>query len=292
MNGNRISNSRLPEFIIIGAPKAGSTTLYKYLCRHPDIYMCTPKEPHFFSHPDVWERGLQWYQMLFADASTNQLCGEASTTYARWPQFGDVASKIAQIVPKAKLIYIMRHPIDRAYSHYGHHMRSGVTMTFEEALEKESAYVNISLYMNQIKQYLNYFKKSSIHFVIFEELKASPEQTLNDLQKFLGLEIHNLVEKGMITANKGGAEHYLWFEMIRVIETRQLLVKVKKIIPSDVRKKLFTLFKLSPIGRRMQNSYYLPPMKPETRDRLLNLFHKPNEELAYFLERNLSLWSC
>ena len=78
---------RLPDFFIIGSAKSGTTTLYRYLCRHPNIFMSTPKEMSFFSKDKEYERGVEWYASLFADASENQLCGEASTTYTRWPLY-------------------------------------------------------------------------------------------------------------------------------------------------------------------------------------------------------------
>ena len=135
--------------------------------------MCTPKEPHFFSHPDVYSRGLSWYKNLFADAKSDQICGEASTTYSRWPQFADVAYRLAQVVPKAKLIYIIRNPVDRSYSHYGHHMRAGVTMTFEEALKRDKVYVNVSLYMMQIQQWLRFFKQEDFYFLLLDDLRLN-----------------------------------------------------------------------------------------------------------------------
>src|SRR5690242_14831106 len=82
---------RLPDFVVIGGMKCGSTTLFEYLCRHPDVFMCTPKEPGYFSREKVMARGEAWYRSLFADAKPTQLCGEASTCYTRWPHFGDVA---------------------------------------------------------------------------------------------------------------------------------------------------------------------------------------------------------
>jgi CRISPR-associated endonuclease Cas1 subtype I-B len=87
------------------------------------------------STDEVYQRGETWYRSLFRHAGTDQLCGESSTCYSRWPHFGDVAGRIARDLPNVKLIYIMRHPVDRAYSHYAHNMQWGVTMSFEEALE-------------------------------------------------------------------------------------------------------------------------------------------------------------
>ena len=288
---DQTSDGRLPQFVVVGAAKAVSTTLHHYLCKHPNIFMCTPKEPHFFSHPDVYSQGLPWYKNLFAGAKRDQICGEASTTYTRWPQFGDVASRLAQVVPKVKLIYILRNPVYRAYSHYGHDMRPGVTMSFEEALQRYPVYVNVSLYMSQIHRYLRFFKRDAFHFLLLEDLQEAPVQVLQGVQSFLGLDIQNLVGKDAeLRANVGGAGHYLWFEMMSVIEAHPILLNVKRLIPESIRKLMFSGLKRSPIGQRVMDSYQLPPMKKETRQRLLDVFQKPNEELASFLSRDLSIW--
>jgi Sulfotransferase domain len=285
------SHGRLPQFIIIGSPKAGSTTLYNYFSRHKKIFMCTPKEPNYFSHQNVYSRGLEWYKKLFTEAKSDHICGEASTTYSRWPEFGDVPDRIARVVPEAKMIYIMRNPIDRAYSHYGHHMRRGVTMTFEEALERNPVYVNVSLYMMQIKQYLRFFKPEAFKFLLLDDLIEFPNESLQEVQNFLGLIVQNLLHDGKVHANRGGSEHFLWFEIMRAISAHPPLLKVKDSIPTIVRKVMFSVLKRSPIGRGIMNSYQLPLMKNETRHRLLDMFLKPNEELAAFLGIDLSMWS-
>ena len=101
-----------------------------------------PGIPGFFSKETVYKKGLGWYQNLFSGAAGDQLCREASTTYLRWAHTLDSSRLVADTVPDAKFIYMMRHPVDRAFSHYGHHMREGIMMTFEEALEKDIIYVD------------------------------------------------------------------------------------------------------------------------------------------------------
>ena len=115
-------SGRLPDFMLIGAMKSGTTTLHAYLSRHPGLFLCTPKEPGFFSRDERYARGLDWYRELFTDAQPEQLCGEASTCYSRWPHFENAAPRIAADVPGAKLLYITRDPVERAYSHYRHLM--------------------------------------------------------------------------------------------------------------------------------------------------------------------------
>ena len=138
-------NSKIPDFIIIGAAKSGTTSLYKYLCRHPQIFMCTPKEPDFFSIDANYFKGIDWYYSLFNEASPTQVCGEASTTYSRWHQHPKAAERIYQSLGQVKLIYIMRHPVDRAYSFYVHRFKGSlhkpelaVSNTFEETISNKA----------------------------------------------------------------------------------------------------------------------------------------------------------
>ena len=133
-------SGRNPDFLVIGAMKAGSTTLHTYLSRHPDLYLHERKEPGFFSREERYARGIEWYRALFADARPDQLCAESSTCYTRWPHFADVAPRIRQHVPEVRFVYIMRDPVARAYSHYAHMMgerrSEGLpVLSFGEALE-------------------------------------------------------------------------------------------------------------------------------------------------------------
>ena len=109
--------NRLPNFFIIGAAKSGTSSLFEYLCRHPEIYIPKIKETEYFSKPSVYNKGEEWYKKLFDEAKKDQLCGDASTTYSRWPHTLDAPKLIAKSVPAANFIYNMRHPVERAYSH-------------------------------------------------------------------------------------------------------------------------------------------------------------------------------
>jgi hypothetical protein len=106
----------LPEFMIIGAAKAGTTALNEYLSQHPQIFMCPLKEPQFFSTDVIYERGLAWYEGLFADAKSGQICGEASTSYTFFPSTPLTPQRIHQAIPNVKLIYLIREPVSRIQS--------------------------------------------------------------------------------------------------------------------------------------------------------------------------------
>ncbi len=158
----------LPDFIIIGAAKSGTSTLFEYLNNHEEIFIPSRKELEFFCKDENFDKGLSWYKSQFANVKNNQICGDASTTYSRWPNKPNVPERIYKNLREIKFIYIMRHPVARAYSHYVHHMRTGVTMTFEEALSKDDIYINCSKYWMQIERYLKFFDLKSFLFLTIE----------------------------------------------------------------------------------------------------------------------------
>jgi len=188
---------RLPNFIIIGASKAGTTTLYKYLCLHPQVYMCTPKEPEFFASENDknYTKGIDWYASLFSKAELHQVCGEASGRYTHYPHFPEASERIAQILPRVKLIYIMRHPVERAYSHYAQHIKYNqnikhqfeVKETFEENIARDSYVLDASNYMQQIEQYLKFYSKEQFLFLLMEDLIEQPADTLRQICSFIGV---------------------------------------------------------------------------------------------------------
>lgn len=291
-----LESGRLPDFIIIGAPKCGTTTLYSYLCRHARIFMSAVKEPEFFALDDVYARGETWYRSLFAGAQHDQICGEASTSYTKWPFYSGVPARIAAMTPNIKLIYLMRHPVERAYSWYAHVMRGGVTMTFEQAIENDSTFIYPSLYIRQIEQHLAVFAKEQFLFLTLDELKASPGETLAKTQHFLGIPEQDLTSRGAILANKGGgypvARRQLNHGIEQIRSRFPWLLRLTHIIPKHWRSRAYHMVLHSRIGRRFEEEQLrrLSPLTPETRRRLLDIFEKPTRELETFLGRKLPGW--
>ncbi len=191
--------NRLPDFFIIGAMKSGSTSLWHHLAGHPDLYLCTPKEPQYFSGRKGWSKGAAWYHSLFESASPGALCGEASTCYSRYPHYGDVAQRIADANPSARFVYILRDPADRVYSHYLHEcqqrsLAGQPVLTFRESWRSDPEYLDASRYHDQILRYLRYFDREQLFLCSMEDLVTSPGTLVRQIVDFLGRDPSRLPE--------------------------------------------------------------------------------------------------
>jgi Sulfotransferase domain len=165
----------LPNLIVIGAAKCGTTSLHEYLDEHPEISMSREKELHFFVDRKNWGRGLDWYESHF-DASA-PVRGESSPGYSAHPLYEGVAERMAATIPDAKLVYLVRDPVERIVSHYTHRTVNWPEMgTIEEALADPHVrewLVTPSRYWLQLEQYLEHFPTEQILVVDRDELRAS-----------------------------------------------------------------------------------------------------------------------
>lgn len=264
--------------------------MFHCLMEHPCLFMPTLKEPEYFSDDTVYVRGLDWYENLFAEKGDDQICGEASTTYSRWPHTPDVPSRIKRDLGEAKLLYILRHPIDRAYSHYCHHMRYEVSMTFEEALVASNIYVDCSLYARQIERYLRHFSMDSLHIELFEDYRTDPRAFLRRVQKFLGVEELDL-ERGRGTHANERHQEYVRRRTTGWIRSIPGGNRLADWIPSRVKETWHRAVRYSPIGRHLVKQHNIPKLLPETRSMLIEKFKAPNSELAEMIGRDLTHWS-
>lgn len=209
----------MPDFIIIGAQKGGTSSLYAYLSQHPCVQAATVKEVHFFD--ENFGRGLNWYRHFFpslaqkfADVTTEKkprlLTGEASPYYIFHPL---AARRIAAILPRVKLVALLRNPVDRAYSHYQHEVRAGdePLSSFVEAIAREEerlqgekekiladeqynsfnyrhySYLARGLYADQLENWFEFFPAKQILIIASEEFYANPVRIYQKTLDFLSL---------------------------------------------------------------------------------------------------------
>lgn len=179
---------RLPNFFIIGAMKAATSTLHDQLAAQPGLLLSEPKELYFFSDDDVWDNGLDWYTRHFAAAAATDLCGESSTHYAKLPTYPNTIERIAANVSDPKFIYVMRQPIDRLLSQYQHMMlEREISMSFDEALQGGvPELVEYSRYAMQIRPFLDRFGPDSVLPVFFDHMLTHSQTELERVCSFLG----------------------------------------------------------------------------------------------------------
>jgi len=167
--------------------KCGTSTLHEQLARRSGFHMSRPKEPNYFSDEAEFARGVDWYASLFAGAADGQLCGESSTHYTKLPTYPRAAERMHALLPKAKLVYVMRDPVERVVSQYLHEWSTRETEgSLEESLAKHERFVAYSCYARQLAPYLERFGAANVLPVFFERMVAYPNDELARVCRFLG----------------------------------------------------------------------------------------------------------
>jgi hypothetical protein len=278
-----------PDFIIVGAPKAGTTSLYHYLNANLSVFMTEPKEVNFFSYVQLEKQNLFYsdfkvktdaaYKALFSKGDKNQVKGEASVSYLFYP---DVAKSIYEYNPECKIIMVLRDPIERGYSHYLMDLKLGlVDLPYEDIVFKRGdhknmglyyqQYVELGLYAKQVKRYLDVFPR--------EQLKADTPSVVSDLFGFLGLQKSNYTDTG-ISHNQ--------FSMPRnkVIAWVYSRVRLRKLLSSVFPYKARTFINtyLFKKGRK-------PAMATNIRSRLVKIYREDMLFLNELIEQDVSSWS-
>lgn len=174
----------LPNLIIIGAMKCGTTSLHSYLNQHPEIQMSRQKELDFFVDRYNWDLGLDWYQSQFKGNA--KIYGESSPNYSNYPSMPNVARRMYDLVPQTKIIYLVRDPIARMISHYIHKYSARIeNLPIQKALIEHQAYLSRSLYYFQLEQFLAYYPPSQILVIAAEDLYEQTALTLRRVYEFL-----------------------------------------------------------------------------------------------------------
>jgi hypothetical protein len=198
----------LPNFIVIGAAKAGTTALYWYLAEHPQVFMSPVKETNYFAYnldesgqllygdPNIHRfpiRTLSEYEDLFADAGDAQAVGEASPLYLESPE---AAARIARLIPEARIICGIRQPVDRAYSDYQMYLRNRSrwlepTRDFSATAlwaRPDSHWMQLGRYYAQLARYYEVFPRHQIHVFLFDDMKRDALRTTQEIYRFVGVD--------------------------------------------------------------------------------------------------------
>jgi len=292
----------MPNFFIVGAQKAGTTSLYHYLEQHPEVYMSSRKEPHFFDGMQSryrWARGRmppvtdpEDYRALFRGVNNEKAVGEASTSYI----YSSLAPvQIEKSLPNARIIAILRNPADRAYSNFLHCVRSGrePLTSFAEALRAEEArkrdnwaplwyYKEKGFYYPQVKRYLDVFDHDQVKIYLYDDLRAKPLDVLRDMFGFLGVD-ETFVPDLTVEHNTAGLPR-----------NKRLYVMVQRLGVWNPALKVDALERFLPAGsiRRIKSRFFAapPPFPAEVRQQLLDAYREDIQELEDLIQRDLSHW--
>lgn len=293
----------LPNFLVIGAAKAGTSSIYSYLKQHPQVYMSEIKEPKFFSlegeqldfaGPSQYINrtsinNLDSYQELFEGVRDEIAIGEASPLYL---YSAKAAERIKHYIPEAKLIVILRHPAERAFSSFAHLVREGFeTLTFEAGLEAESQriadkwaplwyYQDKGFYAKQLKPYFELFDRQQIKVYLYEELQQNTIGLVQDIYQFLGVTPDFVPD--LTRRNVSGIPKSRFFHSL-LTQDNSLKTLIKMGLPKNIRKKLYQDLKAKNLGDK-------PIMSAETRNRLTELYRQDILELQTSINRDLSSW--
>ncbi|MEL7075410.1 MAG: sulfotransferase [Cyanobacteria bacterium J06631_6] len=294
---------KLPNFLIIGAAKAGTSSLYYYLKQHPDIYMSPIKETNFlalegdelcYAGPDQGINKtsitkLEDYQNLFKNVSTESAVGEASPIYLD----SQKAIKNAQkYLPGVKLIAILRNPITRAFSSYSHLMRENLeTNPFRAALDQEEERINLKwshlyyykqkgFYYQYLQRYFQEFDRNNIKVYLFEDLNHHTLDVVQDIFKYLDVDssfIPNLTRKNV----SGIPQNRFIYNLF----TKKNILKsnLKPLFPHKIRRNLYDLVTRKTLKPK-------PEMDLATKEYLLDLYREDILNLQDLLNRDLSHW--
>jgi hypothetical protein len=188
-NARERSAGRLPDFVVIGTAKSGSTTLFRWLGQHPEIGLPRMKEPNFFSHDHVWRRGAAWYRRQFLDVAPELRTGEASVSCTD-PMLTEAASeRLARIIPAARLVCVVRHPVERLRSHYRHQVQRGREhRPFLDAVAGNgSDYVERSRYATCLRPWVERFGTDQLLVIRLEDLVGDDGSTWRRLLSHLAV---------------------------------------------------------------------------------------------------------
>jgi len=284
--------NRWPNFFIVGVAKAGTTSLYEYLKDIPGIYMSPVKEPGYFSYitrsfkpsNTRWIQNTDEYLKLFDGVKEEKILGEASPGYLSFPK---VAKEIHNKVPYAKILISLRDPVERIFSGYLMHYRLGnFQLSFHDQIEKvmnekeetiwKPRWLNVSLYFEDVKRYLDIFGPKQVKIIIFEEWIKNPKDTINEILQFL--EVNQVVTSfeeetyNPFVVSRSSAAKYIF-------KNRKITDFAKKHIPSSARR----IFKYRILTKKQEK----PQMTAQDRKILIDFYKDDVRKLENLIGRKL-----
>jgi len=227
-----------PDFIIMGAMKSATSTLHKQLAMQPGIFMSTPKEPNYFSDDVEFARGVQWYASLFEGALAGDICGESSTHYTKLPDYPLTVERMANYLDAPKLIYVMRHPVDRLISHYIHQWTENeFKCDINQAIDEYEELTAYSCYARQLEPYFKQYGQESVLPVFSEAIRLNPQDQLQRVADFIGINRpvtwENIASQNVSSERIRAFKGYGW-----LVESGLMTFLRRALVPQCVRDKI------------------------------------------------------
>jgi hypothetical protein len=281
-----MNKGRLPNFLIIGAMKSGSTTLHGHLRRHPDVFLTAYKEPEFFVAEKNWSRGVEWYQRLFAEAGSALAVGESSTSYTKYTEFPGVPERIASLIPDVRLVYILREPVDRMVSMYHHQVLTGrESRPIDDALLTDPLYLGPSLYAANMRRYMGWFPRDQLHVMFTDDLAQDPGESVRRVSRFLGVDDGPTVEPSqevLLRTSDRRADRRLKARLRGVAPLEIAFQRAPEPIKASLRR----------LTTREPSALAAAAILPETRQRLREKLADDLADLRTMLDSGLPAWGA
>ena len=292
----------LPTFIGIGAPKAGTTWLFRCLQDHPAVFVAAVKETNFFDYGTIENRWAE-YQAHFAQGVGCVAAGEISTRYLA---SDNAPERIKTYIPNVRLFVSLRNPVEQVYSHYWHLLRQNfhqwdhknMPRSFEEALERyPDKLLQPALYGKHLQRWLRYFDPSQLHTVFYDDLLAEPQEILSTLYAFLGVDGGFLppsikqqgtgVRRGVSPRPVLGRIHAILYDQLN----RKFYHPCKQLIGTQAAARIKTMLRVRELMECLFLETGYPQMRPETRASLCDYFAADVGNLSRLTGRDLSCWT-
>jgi hypothetical protein len=231
----------LPDFLVIGAMKCGTTTLQAQLAVQGGVFMSSPKEPNYFSDDEVFAQGRDWYEGLFAAAPAGALKGEASTHYTKLPTYPETLQRMTTLLREPKFVYMIRNPVARAISHYVHEWSlRGAGNDPEMAFCSQSEFVDYGCYGMQIAPFADTYGTDRILLTCLEAFQADPEAEFARVAAFLPLPDGAVWQHNLEAQNVSGQRfRRLPFQSVLVDNPLARTLRYA-LVPKSVREKIRT----------------------------------------------------
>ncbi len=286
-----------PDFLGVGAAKAATTSLHDILSQHPQIYLPSAKEIHFFDMDENYNRGKGWYERIaFSGLKDEKICGEFSPSYMF---FDHVPERVLESYgDELKFIFIFRNPIDRAYSHHQmHYLRGAEELDFPMAVKAEPqrlrignqhdqrrySYISRGYYSRQVKNFLKLFPIDHMHFVLFEDFVKASDEAVKAVLHFLKVDFMRLRTEMQSNPANRPKSRVVADILFKRTHWKELL---KPVLPEKIRRKVKRKLKILNQGPTESNK-----LDAEIRGEfLLQYYAEEIDELAEITGLNLEIW--